>query len=610
MSENERGTDDLLLEPLSAYKNHYEQAFRENCNRYFDGLAEQSGVNAEENRRTVSAYQAEMRKAARLGERLSRYRGLKGFLIFLMVLGAILAVSGALALVGKNLIAGIALLLSGIALVAVGASVYAAKIKPLLKQTEEKQRKLQQKADELLQEAWKQMQPLNELFEGDVTKKLIRETAPLLKLDDYFDVRRYDYLNGKYGYGKYDDPDASTLGVLTGEIVGNPFVEDRELIHRMGVQTYTGSIVIHWTTTHTDSKGNRVTDHHSQTLTASVTKPKPFYHAETRLIYGNEAAPDLHFTRRPAHAEDLSEKERARKVKAGGKKIRKRQKEAMEAGGGFTGMGNEEFDVLFGALDRDNEVQFRLLFTPLAQKNLLALIKDEEGYGDDFRMEKDGCLNYIFSEHSAQWDMRENRTRYRSYSIDDARAKFLDFNERYFRSLYFDLAPLLSIPLYQQQKPREYIYQENYPRMFTRKETEFAVNNMDVSCFAPLTAATACILKTNFLSRDGKSDRVRVTANAYEAFDRVDYVSRMGGDGYMHEVPVHWVEYLPVSETRVVKMKEIGLSDRDFLSAAKGGKYQAAMQKYGGGFGYGHGILCCVVDEDDTDFDAVWTAED
>ena len=40
-------------------------------------------------------------------------------------------------------------------------------------------------------------------------------------------------------------------------------------------------------------------------------------------------------------------------------------------------MGHPEFEVLFGAQNRNNEVQFRLLFTPLARKQLLALMKDK-----------------------------------------------------------------------------------------------------------------------------------------------------------------------------------------------------------------------------------------
>ena len=50
----------------------------------------------------------------------------------------------------------------------------------------------------------------------------------------------------------------------------------------------------------------------------------------------------------------------------------------------FTEMGNAKFDALFGAVDRNNEVEFRVLFTPLAQKNMLDLLTDKNHYGDDF----------------------------------------------------------------------------------------------------------------------------------------------------------------------------------------------------------------------------------
>ena len=50
----------------------------------------------------------------------------------------------------------------------------------------------------------------------------------------------------------------------------------------------------------------------------------------------------------------------------------------MKNGGQFQEMANSEFDVLFGANDRDHEVQFRLMYTPLAQRNTVDLIKDKK----------------------------------------------------------------------------------------------------------------------------------------------------------------------------------------------------------------------------------------
>ena len=49
-------------------------------------------------------------------------------------------------------------------------------------------------------------------------------------------------------------------------------------------------------------------DEEAQTLTASVTKPRPEYFTETWLVYGNEAAPRLSFSRSPCPASSYDEK--------------------------------------------------------------------------------------------------------------------------------------------------------------------------------------------------------------------------------------------------------------------------------------------------------------
>ncbi len=610
MDTKECRADDILLEPLEAYKTKYEGEFSRRCEEYFNGLLGKSGVDVEENRATVAKYDAESRLADAAAKRAAGQRSLRTFFICLIVLGSLLLLIGIIFLIEGSIAAGASLTAIGPALV-VGFLLFVFLYsKPRIKRSSEEEKLHRTAAGEHLREAWRQMDALNILFENNVTKKLIEETVPLLELDEYFDVRRYDYLSGKYGYGGNGDPNASTIGILTGEIVGNPFVVDRVLVHTMGTHTYFGSIVISWVTYEHDSEGHSRPVTHTQTLTASVTRPKPYYHRETRLVYGNEAAPSLHFSRKPSHVEDLGENARENKVKRGVRKIRKKQKKAMKSGKNFTEMGNEEFDVLFGAVDRDNDVEFRLLFTPLAQKNILALLTDRDRFGDDFYMRKAGPLNYIISEHSAAWDMDEQREKYLSYSVDLAKRNFMQFNEQYFRSLYFDLAPLLSIPLYQQHKPHEYIYQDLYPRHFTEQETECSVNRIEESAFAPLGAATPSILKTTFLQKDGGSDRVRVTASAYREVPHTDFVPMLGGDGHMHSVPVDWIEYVPISADTDVELKHIGLSDREFRSAASGGSFCEAFQKHSKyAYGYNHGILCCVVPEEDSGFDKDFTIE-
>ena len=53
------------------------------------------------------------------------------------------------------------------------------------------------------------------------------------------------------------------------------------------------------------------------------------------------------------------------------KKDEKKTDKAIKGNGDFMSMSNTDFEVLFDALDRTHEVQFRTLFTPLAQNNMV-----------------------------------------------------------------------------------------------------------------------------------------------------------------------------------------------------------------------------------------------
>ena len=63
--------------------------------------------------------------------------------------------------------------------------------------------------------------------------------------------------------------------------------------------------------------------------------------------------------------------------------LERKSEDALEDGGNFQALANEEFDAQFNALDRNNEVEFRVLFTPLAQSNYKDIFENSP-YGDDF----------------------------------------------------------------------------------------------------------------------------------------------------------------------------------------------------------------------------------
>ena len=91
--------------------------------------------------------------------------------------------------------------------------------------------------------------------------------------------------------------------------------------------------------------------------------------------------------------------------------------------------------MLFGATNRNNEVQFRLMFTPLAQNNMVDLMTSDDGYGDDFAFYKTGMLNCIRSDHAQSWQTDADPARYMSYDLKASRAAFVAYNAEYFKSM-------------------------------------------------------------------------------------------------------------------------------------------------------------------------------
>lgn len=424
------------------------------------------------------------------------------------------------------------------------------KITPSIKNLDQAKQLLLAELEALTAEAWGQMKPLISQFNSAVSARLSEKTHPLIQLDDKFDIRRFAYLHQKFGLWDNDDINVSTLFVQSGEIKGNPFCFFKTLNHYMSEKTYHGSKTIYWTESYRDSNGDWKTRSHSQTLHASVTKPFPAYYKDTYLVYGNEAAPNLLFKREKSKANELNEKQLEKHIKSKSKELEKLMRTKIAKGENFTIMGNTEFEVLFGAANRNNEVEFRLLFTPMAQREMLNLIKDKNvAWGDNFSFKKHYMLNIIEAEHLRNIDISGDINNYIDYDLAQMRSKFNNYNNLYFKSIYFAFAPLLAISLYQDHKPHEFIYKDVYKQRFSNFEHERIVNNMPKSDFAPINSVTDNILKTRFVRNGTGNENVNVTAHGFRGEERTAYVRMRGGDGGYHDVPVYWTEYLSVSNT-------------------------------------------------------------
>jgi hypothetical protein len=548
-----------LMEPLKYYNNVGRARHDENVKEYLNGLISRSGVDIAANHATVKKYHAEEALAKKISKRITFYKIFRVLLIIAAIIGGIIALVAAI----SSSESSIAWMIVGLLVIPIALVIIFKVVNPRIKDSSALRDKHLQKAEKYISEAYEQMRPLNELFDDTDTAMLIEKTIPELQLEPRFECSRERLLREEYDFYDLLGEKDSTVDILSGSFSGNPFVFLQSRAFEMGAHTYHGTLTIRWTETYRDSDGRMRTRTKTQTLHASLTKPEPQYRRETVLFYGSQAAPALSFSRTPQHSEALSEKELEKKIRKGEKKLHKHAEEMTEKGKDFSAMANSEFEVLFGAQNRDHEVEFRVMYTPLAQRNTVDLLTGTGGYGDDFHFRKQKRLNIITSEHGRSWRMDTGTSNYRSYDIELIKSNFINFNNEYFKSVFFDLAPLIAIPAYAESPESSYAEKPVGERCFGDYEHEVMANRVGGKLI-PDGCATEVIYKTHHkLSKDG-ADHVGVLAWGYVAIPRLDFVPVLGGDGKIHGVPVNWIEYDYVEKASELIVRAADYSEREY----------------------------------------------
>lgn len=501
----------VIYNPLEEFDSKYRQLHLENTKKFLEDLVQKSGVDIEQNRKTVSQYNECKENLAKLKKKRNWLR----FLRVLMCLTLILI------------------------------PVVIAKMTPVIRALKAQLDEADQKADQLLAEAGRQMQPLNSLFTERDALNIIEATIPLISFDTCFTVKQEEDMKQNYDFCAYDTNEQSTIDVLAGNYNENPFLFENKVLHRMGTETYHGYKTIYWTETYYED-GKLRTRTRSQTLHAMVTKPKPFYNTQVVLNYCAQGGPDLSFSRDASHLDQKSDKQIEKMVKKGEKKLNKKNEKAISQNSDFMSMSNTDFEVMFDALDRNNEVQFRTLFTPLAQTNMVDLIRSKSGYGDDFHFIKTKRTNRIITGHSQGRPINLLPNNYISYAYDVIHQSFMSKNLEFFKAVYFDFAPLLAIPVYQERPVHSLKPIPDYSQKYSLKECEVLANCVDRSYVVHPNTKTQAILKSSYVGSENDVDQTCITAYSYDIEQRVDNIPVLGGDGHMHLVPVFWDEYLPL----------------------------------------------------------------
>ncbi len=587
-----------LLEPKKVYEESLRDSHYKNSIEYFDKLAKDNNIDIEANKATIATYHKKRSELESTKKKNKSKRGLRGFLIFVIVC----------LFIATLILPGVAVphietdwWMIIVAVVCLGLGIFLCilthkKVTSVIKNLDTQISKLQNEIAGLRSEGYAQLQALNNSYEFNMHVDLVNATTPLIQMDRFFDIEKYEYLVEKFGYSDTNDESESTVHVQSGSILGNPFVIETTKTRTMGTHTYSGELTITYEVAVSTSNGTRYETRH-QTLRAYVTKPKPFYNYEKTLYYGCEAAPELSFSRKPTNGKKMNENEMKKYITKTAKELDKLVEKKIDSG--FMPLGNTEFEALFHAWDRNNETQFRLLFTPLAQRNMVDLIKNDGGYGDDFTFVKRNKLNVIRNTHNLSVDYVCEPNKFIDFDFEAAKERFVNYNVEYFKSFWFDIAPVLSIPLYQQLPTDEYIFQHKFRYNYSPMESSATANTFAQKVFEPDDCATELILNTKFIGTEGESDKCLVKAYGYSATERVEYVPVKGNDGYWHDVPVRWIEYEPVSKDSFMEVRRKEYSRQQIRDLVNSDKYRDIIKNKIGddNIVYRNGFFSIVLDE-------------
>lgn len=557
--------DERIYDPVKDYNQKYKKEYLDLLNNYLEDKIKEAGVDEEANKIAVKKY----KELSHKNELLSSKRSLVSFFYyFCIVVAIILAVVVLFQLLlsfstnwrrvyQTGEIIGFFVICP---IISIGLFVLAfAYLKKDLKAKDSVINDVKNKMEEEKRKAQLSLKDLKARFDYDVAVKLINKLNTIISLDSNFDSRKVNFLNYKYGLPLKTSEKESSLFVRSGLINKNPFLIYRNLVQYKGNKTYTGSKTVTVRRVYTDKNGTHVR-YVSETLRASISKPAPFYSSSTILIYGNENAPNLVFTRSPQEINKIkNEKEYQKAAAKAFKELRKKAEQELMDGkkNPYQPIQNDDFETSFGCINRNNEREFRILFTPVSQLSMENLLRNSP-YGDDFVFSKNYTLNLIKSNHVQYMDLiNDNFSIYLSlFDLEEIKKSFITINSSYFESIFFLLAPVLAIPCYQNDPPNEYIYDNNYLSNFSDYQIETMANRFKSEYFLHKESKTRGILKVKNVVKNNDVDRATIVAHSFKTIPHIEYVSAVASDGSVHQVPVKWYEYIPVEKETEIVLKE------------------------------------------------------
>ena len=520
--------NELFLEPSKYYAGGLNEEHHHVVEEYLADLVKQSGIDVEGNKITAKELHAKQKELAEVNKKLGKTKAMSKFLL---IFGIILAVA-----------------LIGIILLIIRKNKY----KNLEKELSDLTAKKQKEVDELLEKSRNEIAPLVSLFNDSMSTDLINKSAPFIQFNNRLDSSFITRMEEQFAYKIDPKLENSTLVIQSGTMRNNPFMIRQYYHQRMVPKIYTGTLLISYQTTVTTNEGTK-TITQTQTLVAHVTKDEPAYNVASELIYCNDACPKLSFSRSPTDLYKMNEKQVAKYIDKFEKEDQKKAEKAIKKGTTYTKMANSKFEAYWNSQGRNDEVGYRLMFTPLAQTNIVHLFSLKEPYGDDVYYTKIGCVSTVATRHSQSMDYSGGIYNYTADTYEEVETKFMNYNLEFFQGMMFDFFPLISIPIFHQNVSAPFLGSENVKYAVPKYEVEVMANKLDGAMFKAEGSSTDVIIEAKHVSSANGIDNVEIIGHTFIAIPRVELVPTLGGDGKMHPVPVHYFDYEPLE--KVVKAK-------------------------------------------------------
>lgn len=559
-----------LLDPIFYYKSFLKEEILKNSTEYFNSLLEKSGIDTAENDKTVSLINKKNEELSSLNSKIKSQKSLSIFLFILSVIAIIYLFlsKDRVSYLFSNFSKYIhypqysLILLSFLSiLLFLPLAIY---LITKIKNNNKIKANLEQEINNLKDKAYSEVLDLITLLNTEDFIKVINSSWSDVKLYSHISSSFTDKIE-KIGkeredsldlyYSLYDVNNMITSS-YSGVIDSNQFIYTSYINHFLGTKTYDGYKAFPYTVTVTDSNGNLRSETRYETLHATVTKPCPYYTTHSVALYLCPNCERLSFTRHPNNIDVQSDSQLKRKVKKNEKLLIKKEKKALKLGENFTSLSDVEFETIFNSNDRDDDVTFRVMYTPLVMKNFKSLVKDNEGIGDKFSIikEKSIMLSDIIDDDNLL-RIRPLTENLYSYSHTAIKENFLTSLTTLFKNLYFSLSPMFMIPPFSSFTSSNSF--DNLKEDYSSLDIS-AISFVNSELFRPEGTKTTVIINSSIVSNISDGQVFLISSFAYDIIQRVESVYAVGFNtsGY---VPVYWDEYILNTREERVFVKELTL---------------------------------------------------